>query len=70
VHLPLAYRLVNTHSVLKSSPFVYVILSACTTLGVNEKQVYLLHVLRKRLNYPELKRTVIEQAQMFDANTS
>jgi predicted phage terminase large subunit-like protein len=41
--------------------------SVCTTWGLNEKQVYLLHVLRKRLNYPELKRTVIEQARMFDA---
>jgi predicted phage terminase large subunit-like protein len=42
--------------------------SVCTTWGVIEKQVYLLHVLRKRLNYPELKRAVIEQARMFGAN--
>jgi predicted phage terminase large subunit-like protein len=41
--------------------------SVCTTWGVNDKQIYLLHVLRKRLNYPELKRTVIDQARMFDA---
>jgi predicted phage terminase large subunit-like protein len=42
--------------------------SVCTTWGVIEKQVYLLHVLRKRLNYPELKRAALEQARMFDAN--
>ena len=43
--------------------------SACTTWGIKEKHAYLLHVLRKRLGYPELKRTVREQAVAFDAKT-
>jgi len=43
--------------------------SVCTTWGVKEKHVYLLHVLRKRLSYPELKRAVREQAEAFSAQT-
>jgi hypothetical protein len=39
--------------------------SVCTTWGVREKHLYLLHVLRKRLGYPELKRAVWEQANAF-----
>ncbi len=39
--------------------------SVCTTWGVKEKQIYLLHVFRKRLGYPELKRAVREQAEAF-----
>ena len=39
--------------------------SVCTTWGVKEKQIYLLHVLRKRLDYPALKWAVSEQAQAF-----
>ena len=39
--------------------------SVCTSWGVKDKQVYLLHVLRKRLDYPALKRAVIEQAHAF-----
>ena len=31
------------------------------------KDLYLLHVLRRRMEYPELKRAVCEQAQTFDA---
>ena len=34
--------------------------SVCTTWGVKGKDFYLLDVFRKRLNYPELKRKVIE----------
>jgi predicted phage terminase large subunit-like protein len=34
--------------------------SVCTTWGVNRKDFYLLDVFRKRLNYPDLKRAVIE----------
>jgi len=41
--------------------------SVCTTWGVKEKHLYLLHVLRKRFDYPELKRAVREQAEAFDA---
>ena len=40
-----------------------------TTWGVKEKHVYLLHVFRKRLGYPELKRAVREQAEAFRPET-
>jgi predicted phage terminase large subunit-like protein len=36
---------------------------------VKEKHVYLLHVFRKRLGYPELKRAVREQAEAFSPQT-
>ena len=36
--------------------------SVCTTWGLKGQDAYLLHVLRKRLNYPDLKRAVREQA--------
>ena len=36
--------------------------SACTGWGIAGKDLYLLHVLRKRMEYPELKRAVLEQA--------
>lgn len=39
--------------------------SVCTTWGIKEKHVYLLHVVRKHLGYPELKRAVREQAEAF-----
>jgi len=39
--------------------------SVCTTWGQKKKKLYLLHVLRKRMNYPELKRVVGEQAAQF-----
>jgi predicted phage terminase large subunit-like protein len=43
--------------------------SVCTTWGVKEKHLYLLHVIRKRFGYPELKRAVREQAELFDPQT-
>jgi predicted phage terminase large subunit-like protein len=43
--------------------------SVCTTWGVKEKHAYLLHVVRKRLGYPELKRAVREQAEAFSSQT-
>jgi len=43
--------------------------SVCTTWGVKEKHIYLLHVCRKRLGYPELKRAVREQAEAFSPAT-
>jgi predicted phage terminase large subunit-like protein len=43
--------------------------SVCTTWGVKEKHLYLTNVYRKRLDYPDLKRAVGEQARMFDAST-
>src|SRR5208283_1513872 len=42
--------------------------SVCTSWGIKGKDLYLLHVLRKRMEYPELKRTVREHAEAFDAN--
>src|SRR5438445_3233910 len=35
--------------------------SVCTSWGIKGKDLYLLHVLRKRIEYPELKRAVREQ---------
>jgi predicted phage terminase large subunit-like protein len=43
--------------------------SVCTTWGVKDKKAYLLHVLRKRLDYPDLKRTMIEHARFHGAKT-
>jgi hypothetical protein len=40
--------------------------SVCTTWGAKDKNLYLLHVLRKRLDYPNLKRAVAEQALVFE----
>jgi predicted phage terminase large subunit-like protein len=37
--------------------------SVCTTWGVVSGLYYLLHVFRQRLNYPDLKRAVKDQAQ-------
>jgi predicted phage terminase large subunit-like protein len=39
--------------------------SVCTTWGRKNKKLYLLHVLRQRLDYPQLKRAVRDQAQRF-----
>jgi phage terminase large subunit-like protein len=41
--------------------------SVCTSWGITGKDLYLLHVLRKRIEYPELKRAVLEQAEAFNA---
>jgi hypothetical protein len=37
--------------------------SVCTSWGIKGKDLYLLHVLRRRMEYPELRRAVREQAQ-------
>jgi predicted phage terminase large subunit-like protein len=42
--------------------------SACTTWGVKGKYFYLLHVLRRRMDYPDLRRTVITHSQFWKAN--
>ena len=42
--------------------------SVCTTWGIRGKNLYLLHVLRKRMEYPELKRAVCEQCAAFEAS--
>jgi predicted phage terminase large subunit-like protein len=39
--------------------------SVCTTWGIKGKHVYLLHVFRKRLEYPDLKRAVAELSARF-----
>jgi predicted phage terminase large subunit-like protein len=39
--------------------------SVCTTWGRKNKKLFLLHVLRKRMDYPELKRAVREQFERF-----
>jgi predicted phage terminase large subunit-like protein len=41
--------------------------SVCTTWGIKGKQIFLLHVLRKRMEYPDLKRAVHAQAQIHRA---
>jgi predicted phage terminase large subunit-like protein len=42
--------------------------SVCTTWGITDQRLYLLHVFRRRLAYPDLKRAVYEQAQTFKAS--
>src|SRR5712672_1447843 len=41
--------------------------SVCTTWGVRGKNLYLLGLLRQRLEYPALKRAVRQQQSLFDA---
>jgi predicted phage terminase large subunit-like protein len=43
--------------------------SVCTTWGTKDQRLYLIHVLRKRLGYPDLKRAVRQQAEAFGART-
>jgi predicted phage terminase large subunit-like protein len=42
--------------------------SVCTTWGVKGKELFLLGVFRRRLEYPALKRAVREQQSLFAAN--
>jgi predicted phage terminase large subunit-like protein len=42
--------------------------SVCTTWGVRGKDIFLLGVFRRRLEYPALKRAVREQQSLFNAN--
>ena len=42
--------------------------SACTSWGADKNRLYLLDVMRKRLDYPELKKTVVQQARDFNAS--
>jgi predicted phage terminase large subunit-like protein len=39
--------------------------SVCTTWGQKNKKIYLLHVLRERMDYPDLKRAVCQQAERY-----
>jgi predicted phage terminase large subunit-like protein len=43
--------------------------SVCTTWTVIQNYYYLLDVFRKRLNYPDLRRAVLEQAKLHRANS-
>lgn len=43
--------------------------SACVTLGKKGARYYLLNVFRRRMEYPELKRAVRDQAQRYKPNT-
>ncbi len=43
--------------------------SVCTTWGVKDQKFYLLDVYRKRLDFPELRRAVIDQKQRHKAST-
>jgi predicted phage terminase large subunit-like protein len=42
--------------------------SVCTTWGIKGKNLYLLGLLRQRLEYPALKRAVREQQNLFNAS--
>jgi predicted phage terminase large subunit-like protein len=42
--------------------------SVCTSWGIKGKDLYLLHVLRRRMEYPELKPAVREQCAAFEAS--
>jgi predicted phage terminase large subunit-like protein len=42
--------------------------SVCTTWGVSGENYYLLSVFRRRLNFPDLKRAVQEQARQYQAD--
>jgi predicted phage terminase large subunit-like protein len=41
--------------------------SVCTTWGILGQRIYLLHVLRKRMEYPDLKRALHAQAHAYGA---
>jgi predicted phage terminase large subunit-like protein len=42
--------------------------SVCTTWGIKGSRIYLLHVLRRRMEYPDLKRAVLSQARTYGAS--
>jgi predicted phage terminase large subunit-like protein len=41
--------------------------SVCTTWGIKQTHIYLLHVFRRRMDYPALKRAVVEQVVAHQA---
>src|SRR5205823_12349197 len=43
--------------------------SVCTTWGVKKKDLYLLHVYRKKLDYPSLKRALVDQKRLWSATS-
>jgi predicted phage terminase large subunit-like protein len=42
--------------------------SVCTTWGEKDKHFYLLHVFRRRMEYPDLKRAICDQASAHNAH--
>ena len=42
--------------------------SVCTTWGLKDAFIYLLNVFRRKLNFPQLKRSVRELADLYHAN--
>lgn len=42
--------------------------SVCTTWGLRDKRLYLLDVFRRKLNFPDLKRSVRQQADLHGAD--
>jgi predicted phage terminase large subunit-like protein len=42
--------------------------SVCTTWGKTDRNMYLIDVFRRRLNFPDLKRAVREQAEQYHAD--
>lgn len=42
--------------------------SVCTTWGIYQKKRYLIDVVRKRLDYPDLKRAIVERAALHKPN--
>ena len=42
--------------------------SVCTTWGLKDRHLFLLNVFRRKLNFPELKRAVREQAELHTAD--
>jgi len=42
--------------------------SVCTTWDVADENFYLVDVFRRRLNYPDLKRAIVAQAERFNAD--
>src|SRR5437868_15410995 len=50
----------NKHTELADS-------SVCTTWGLKEKHLFVLHGLRKQLDYPALNQAVLEQARVSAA---
>lgn len=43
--------------------------SVCTTWGAKDKHLYLLNVFRKRVDYPDLRRAVYQQRELFGPQT-
>jgi predicted phage terminase large subunit-like protein len=41
--------------------------SVCTTWGIKDRSLYLLDVFRRKMEFPELKRAIGEQAKLHDA---